>query len=317
MLAAAFVALFALAQPLLAVDVYSKDGTRLYAEARGDPSKTHLVLTHGFMSSTHVFDVVFDSEEYLDKFYMVRYDMRGYGWSDKPNHVKDYESIRFAEDFQAVTQVFNVSRPFVMTWTVVLADIYEHLGHGTIAGAINLAGVPTSELATKYTAKPLLDRFPAIMQNNNVTLANENLVAFAATLFYDRPRMPQQLQAMVVGFAAYMPQHVKELVITRKQNITRLFTEGRDLPYIYFAPEFDMSVKSAEVAKFLAPHFNNFKTVKVPKCGHLPQWEQFDLVKDEVFAFVRNAAAAERVMKEDHTHQAFFYNSRFAVQASA
>lgn len=47
----------------------------------------------------------------------VRYDMRGFGQSDKPLDPSFYQSDRFAEDFDAVVEAFNLHKPFAAGWS--------------------------------------------------------------------------------------------------------------------------------------------------------------------------------------------------------
>ena len=42
--------------------------------------------------------------------------MRGFGRSDKPLDASAYESIHFAEDFDAVLQAFNMITPVTIGW---------------------------------------------------------------------------------------------------------------------------------------------------------------------------------------------------------
>ena len=57
---------------LTAKVVSSSDGTRIYGEATGDPSKPHLVFVHGFSLSASVFNRIFYNPIYQERFYLVR-----------------------------------------------------------------------------------------------------------------------------------------------------------------------------------------------------------------------------------------------------
>lgn len=57
-------------EPLFKV-LKSSDGTDIYAEVLGNPSKPPLVLIHGFSVSSIAFDTMFEDPSYLDHFYMV------------------------------------------------------------------------------------------------------------------------------------------------------------------------------------------------------------------------------------------------------
>lgn len=51
--------------------VISKDGTEIYADAVGDPTKPALVFIHGFSLSSIVFDSIFDDQLWTDHVYLV------------------------------------------------------------------------------------------------------------------------------------------------------------------------------------------------------------------------------------------------------
>jgi len=78
---------------------------------------------------------------------MVRYDLRGFGQSDKPLEPSYYESTRFAEDFDVVVNAFNLDRPFAAGWSyggTIPVDVYSLHGNGRISGFVYLAGLPST-----------------------------------------------------------------------------------------------------------------------------------------------------------------------------
>lgn len=118
--------------------VRSADGTWIFADAVGDPTLPALVFIHGFACASSIFDQLVADPHLLAKFYLVsrffivsirhaieysdsfqvRYDLRGFGWSDHPEEASAYTSIRFAEDFAAVAGRYNLKRPFLAGWYV-------------------------------------------------------------------------------------------------------------------------------------------------------------------------------------------------------
>lgn len=52
--------------------VVSKDGTRVFAGALGNPEKPALIFVHGIMTSSSVFNEIFSSPENSKDFYLVR-----------------------------------------------------------------------------------------------------------------------------------------------------------------------------------------------------------------------------------------------------
>lgn len=51
----------------------SADGSKLYAEAIGDPTKHSIVFIHGFTLSGAVFDNIFLNKDFISSFYVVRH----------------------------------------------------------------------------------------------------------------------------------------------------------------------------------------------------------------------------------------------------
>ncbi|KAL0959908.1 hypothetical protein HGRIS_011573 [Hohenbuehelia grisea] len=100
--------------------VTSADGTHIYADAIGNPAKQSIVFVHGFALSGVVFDRLFTNQDLLNNFYLVRYDMRGHGRSDKPASADAHVSARYAEDFSAVSKAFSLDKPLFVGWSVFL-----------------------------------------------------------------------------------------------------------------------------------------------------------------------------------------------------
>ena len=96
----------------------STDGTKIFAEAAGDPSRPALVFIHGLGLNGVAFDNQFEDPKLNKNLYLVRYDMRGHGCSGMPREAAAYESIRHAEDFKALCEEFGLVKPDVLGWSV-------------------------------------------------------------------------------------------------------------------------------------------------------------------------------------------------------
>ena len=118
---------------MVAKNVTSLDGTKVYADALGDPNNPSLVFVHGFSSSAAIFNVLFANAELSQRFHLVRgrplvlslmranqekirYDMRGHGRSVKPDTEAGHASNLYAADFKAVIDHFKLHRPVVVGW---------------------------------------------------------------------------------------------------------------------------------------------------------------------------------------------------------
>ena len=96
--------------------VHAADGTRIYADAAGDPRNPHIVFIHGMGIPSIAWDKQFEDPRLNENLYLVRYDTRGHGRSGSPLDAVAYESARQAEDFKAVCDGFNLVRPNVVAW---------------------------------------------------------------------------------------------------------------------------------------------------------------------------------------------------------
>lgn len=94
----------------------SADGTKIWAESAGNPTKPALVFIHGFACSALGFDKQFADAGLLENFHLIRYEMRGHCRSGQPPEAQAYQSIRYAEDFKTVCDAFGVEKPFLIGW---------------------------------------------------------------------------------------------------------------------------------------------------------------------------------------------------------
>ncbi|KAJ7033427.1 hypothetical protein C8F04DRAFT_957693 [Mycena alexandri] len=94
----------------------SSDGTLIYAEASGNLTNPSVVFAHGFALRGIVFDKLFSDPRMLDKFYLVRYDVRGNGRSGRPTAAAEYASSLYAADFSAVAKEFSLDKPVFVGW---------------------------------------------------------------------------------------------------------------------------------------------------------------------------------------------------------
>ena len=94
----------------------SADGTKIWAESAGNPSKPALVFIHGLSCSALGFDKQFVDQGLLENFHLIRYEMRGHGRSGQPLEAEAYQSLRYAEDFKTVCDAFGADKPFLVGW---------------------------------------------------------------------------------------------------------------------------------------------------------------------------------------------------------
>ncbi len=77
----------------------------------GEASKPLLILLHGLASSSHMFDLI--APKLADDYYVIAYDQRGHGLSDKPAAGYDFETI--ATDLDHLLETMGLANiPFAL-----------------------------------------------------------------------------------------------------------------------------------------------------------------------------------------------------------
>ncbi|MFC6683790.1 alpha/beta fold hydrolase [Marinobacter koreensis] len=66
----------------------ASDNIQLHAVTDGDPGNPALVMVHGYPDNLRVWDRIVP--DLAREFFIVRYDVRGAGLSDKPRRTRDY-----------------------------------------------------------------------------------------------------------------------------------------------------------------------------------------------------------------------------------
>lgn len=116
---------------------------KLAAYARGNPEHTPIVLVHGYPDDSSTWDAVADI--LARQYYVVTYDVRGAGRSDKPRHVRDYSLQHLSDDLVAVLDHVLPGRAVhlvghdwgsIQTWESVTASHlqYRLLSYTTLSG---------------------------------------------------------------------------------------------------------------------------------------------------------------------------------------
>jgi pimeloyl-ACP methyl ester carboxylesterase len=81
------------------------------------------------------------------KLFMVRYDPRGHGLTDKPIDPDSYASVRYAEDVEAIVKAYDLKQPFFAGWSLAAAIAVDIAAHWPsplpFSGFISFAGRST------------------------------------------------------------------------------------------------------------------------------------------------------------------------------
>ncbi|KAJ7821962.1 Alpha/Beta hydrolase protein [Mycena olivaceomarginata] len=206
--------------------VTSADGTKIFSEARGDPLKPAIVFIHGFALGAMAFNEIFDDPLWLLQVYMVRYDTRGYGRSDKPTDPAAWVSQRLADDFDAVVQSYNLNRPFVLGWSLGgphIADILSFHPSNYLSGIIYDAAFPSMDTLFTVGSPAVLPLVPGFLETTNVTQFQTTIIDFINLC---HPALEWNFYLACLGDSMVQPRAATELVLNRTQNSTGLLQAG-------------------------------------------------------------------------------------------
>ncbi|KAJ7264255.1 alpha/beta-hydrolase [Mycena rebaudengoi] len=266
----------------------SKDGTEILAEATGNYAKPHIVFVHGFGCTGAAFDPIFNLDVLTVNLYMVRYDTRGHGRSGKPQRPEDYESIHYAEDFQAVLDGFKLNKPIFAGWSLganVLTDICAYLNPLPVSAAIWISPHVFLDEA------PPAGKHPGLL-SSDVSTALQARIDFCANFVAPGCEVPFADMLSWVGAAAYFPPSCMALVIFRQQDTASLkksATVGLPLFFIYGTQ--DLLVPCDKVAEKMKPVFTDMEIAVMEGIGHIPFWEDPKLFAEHIMRFVKRIFA--------------------------
>jgi len=227
----------------------------------------------------------------------VRYDLRGFGRSDKPLDPASYQSERFSEDFDAVVQAFDLHKPFVAGWSyggTISTDIYTYHGHGYISGYIYFASFFALNTSRARTGTRAAVFFPKILQDSNVTMYHEGASEFVDSLLVDPSLLSFETRMLWFSIAGLTSQSVKLILLRREQDTTRLFDEGGpSLPVLYVEASKDTILNNAAVVELFKDKFKKLEVLTLPDAGHAVFLDGYEEVRERVLKFVDDVVNSE------------------------
>ncbi|KAG7440100.1 alpha/beta-hydrolase [Guyanagaster necrorhizus] len=274
----------------------SADGTTIYADASGDPSRPAIVFIHGVSLSSVVWNDIFNDTKWTDLFYLVRYDTRGHGRSGMPTSPSAWESKRLAEDFDAVVEGFSLSKPFVLGWSLGATHIVDILSHHPgneeyLSGAIHLTGVPfmgpgISKAGTQFA----LGCLPSLNQTDDVEKFQDASRRFVKGC---SKYASFELQSLCLGNFVTQPRAITNFVCTREQDATEFFKAGENgfLPLLAIACTDDLIVDGRSAARALGP-WKNLKIVDIEGADHMPWLSHSEALRNLIADWVKGVLSS-------------------------
>lgn len=240
--------------------------------------------------------------------------MRGHGQSFMPETAEGHSSKLYADDFKAVCEAFNVTKPVFAGWCVLLfnflililsclrslggciaADICTHLGSDYISGIVYLAAMYALDSSTpRVLSTRLKEMMPGLTSRDDVTLYKRTVLQFADGCFFDPSSVPYETRVAWIGAAFSQPPVVASLVLRREQDPQQLFEAGKKgLRCLYLHGKEDNHRTSPRaVAEELKPYFGDaMEVVEVDNAGHAFFFEQPQETNRLLLDFVKKVNA--------------------------
>jgi len=272
--------------------VTSADGTKIWAQNAGDPSKPAVVFIHGFSCTALHFEKQFTDARMLTNLYMIRYDVRGHGQSDQPIVPEAYESVRHAEDLYVVCETFKVKKPFLVGWSlggIVAADAVAHYGTDYITGSILINALPYRSMHPEVAHPTIMEILPRIL-TSDATELSKGVRDFVISCVAPGRSIPYANMCMWAG--AMLLQHplVRTHSVSRTQDERALMSVAKTLPVLCIQGSEDQHIIAAKHEQFMKSNFGNVEYYTLPGIGHSTFWEQPEKVNELVLVWVKKVS---------------------------
>ncbi|KAG5650296.1 hypothetical protein H0H81_012724 [Sphagnurus paluster] len=235
----------------------SRDGTKIYAEAAGNPNGPHVIFAHGLACTSAAFDSIFADKVMLSTLYMVRYDTRG--------HVSN-RSLAGAIGADIATN-FPSPLPF--------------------SGLIWLAALPyLGDILPKVATDTVLSFLPGLQDTTNTAFGLQTRIDFVDTLSA-LPNVPYATKLGWVGSSVFLPPAVASLALGRTQDPSRLLQEAAaGWPLLILHGTADKQINGTAVINNMAPLFKNVESHLIKGAGHIPFYDAEPTVSAYILAFI-------------------------------
>jgi len=150
--------------------VKTPDGLTIAVQQWGQPDGPEILFIHAF-SQSHLSWIKQVDSELGKTFWMVTYDIRGHGTSDKPLEPERYRDAKlWADEVKAVMDSVGLRRPVLVGSSYagrIIGDYLRQHGQGRLAG-INFVGAVTKS-DPRFFGETLRRDFPRMMSEDLAT----------------------------------------------------------------------------------------------------------------------------------------------------
>lgn len=270
--------------------VESHDGTRIYAEAVGNPAAQAIVFIHGYACASFHFNRQFTDAGLVNRLYMIRYDVRGHGQSDAPLEEAAYASIKHAQDFKSVVNAFGAVKPILAGWSlggVVAADLVAAYGPDYILGVILLGSFPQKMMHPSIATDHAATLRPGL-RSSDAREFSQVVPGFVKACFAPGYEVPSEDMAAFMGILFALPSEVRIFSGARTQDpepLTVAFKGGK-LPYVAIHGRQDRLVDCSKVRAWLRENWGEVEFHELEGVGHAPFFEAPERTNALILKFV-------------------------------
>ncbi|KAJ6084157.1 alpha/beta-hydrolase [Penicillium sp. IBT 16267x] len=270
--------------------VTSADGTQIWAEETGDHTKPAIVFLPGFGFSSVAFEKQFDDLS-LQEYHLVRYDCRGHARSDQPTTADAYTSKCMAEDFQAVCELLDITKPVLAGWSfggTISSDICENLGANYLSGTIYLSGIPYFSCFQEVGTKLMGPTFQTLANPNASAIELAEAIVFLVdSCVADGYDISTEKKWLWRGIICSQNPHVRPLIISKEQDTANILATGAKLPICIIQGTKDKHLDVRKVEKFAREKFGQVEFHALDDAGHMCFYECPEKTNQLILEFMR------------------------------
>ena len=256
-------------------EIYSTDKTKLNVVHLGNKNNHPIVFIHGFSQSYLSWSEQYNS--YLkDNFYIVAYDLRGHGSSDKPVTPESYQTPKlWADDVAVIIKKMKLKKPVLVGWSwagFIIMNYVRYYGTESISG-INLVGANTSLLGPISPPSPKPGQNTKWMQQLVSPNIEENLSGvkyFVDLMVYKK--LSNDLRSNSIILNMLTPPYVRKAMLGYPKDNSDLIKKIK-VPVLISHGVEDMIVNYLDVVK-VAEALPNSTLSTYKKVGHAPFMEK-------------------------------------------
>jgi non-heme chloroperoxidase len=265
-------------------DVKTPDGLNIKAQEQGNVSGAEVVFVHG-LNQSHLSWSRQIHSELATRFHLLTYDLRGHGFSDRPeNGIFYQEGKRWGDELNAVILAAGFHKPVLVGWSLGGLVILNYL---KTYGQKDAAGLVFVDAVTKFD--------PALIGGESQQLSPFLLSSdldkqiFGTRQFLDacfnRQPSPEDFETMLAFNSMVGPQ-VDAAIFQMKPTDFDEVLSHITVPALVIHGDLDR-LCSRRTSDHTMSLIRNAHLVQFHESGHSPFWEESDKFNRTLSGFVQ------------------------------